>query len=70
MCRPPLLLDAEILESDSDCTAHESTFKELTNLITDQAVVQNGKIITSRGAGTALEFALSLVENLFHTKKK
>ena len=67
---PLLLLDAEILESDSDCTAHESTFKELTNLITDQAVVQNGKIITSRGAGTALEFALSLVENLFSYKKR
>ena len=30
----------------------------------DQAVVKDGHIITSRGAGTAVEFGLSLVELL------
>ena len=27
-------------------------------------VVQDGKIITSRGPGTAMDFALTLIENL------
>jgi len=30
----------------------------------EDAVVQDGKIITSRGPGTAMDFALVLIENL------
>jgi len=33
--------------------------------LADERVVVDGKIITSRGAGTALDFGLVLVEKLF-----
>jgi 4-methyl-5(b-hydroxyethyl)-thiazole monophosphate biosynthesis len=50
-------------------TGHESIRNELPGLETDQAVIKDGKIITSRGAGTAIEFGLSLV-NLLCGKEK
>ncbi|MBE0509812.1 MAG: DJ-1/PfpI family protein [Gammaproteobacteria bacterium] len=34
------------------------------------AVVQDGRLITSRGPGTAMEFALCLIENLFGKAKR
>ena len=37
---------------------------------TEEAVVQDGKIITSRGPGTAMDFALTLIENLAGTDKR
>ena len=67
---PLLLLDAGVITSDSTCTAHGSTSNELANLQPNQAVVQDGKIITSRGAGTAVEFGLSLIKELFGTDKE
>ncbi len=33
-------------------------------------VVQDGRVITSRGPGTAMEFALSLIENLLGREKR
>jgi 4-methyl-5(b-hydroxyethyl)-thiazole monophosphate biosynthesis len=36
----------------------------------DDAVVQDGKIITSRGPGTAMDFALVLIENLVGKEKR
>lgn len=36
----------------------------------DDAVVQDGKIITSRGPGTAMDFALTLIENLVGKEKR
>ena len=71
ICAAPLLLhDTGLLTSDSNCTAHESTSNELPNLVPDQAVVRDGKIITSRGAGTAVEFGLSLIKLLFCEEKE
>ena len=67
---PLLLLDADVITADSTCTAHGSTSNELANLQPNQAVIQNGKIITSRGAGTAVEFGLSLIKELFGTDKE
>ena len=67
---PLLLLDAGVISSDSTCTAHGSTSNELANLQPNQAVIQNGKIITSRGAGTAVEFGLALIKELFGTDKE
>jgi len=64
ICAAPLLLhDAGVLK-DYKFTAHGSTIDELPALISHQAVVQDLRIITSRGAGTAIEFGLSLVQSL------
>jgi 4-methyl-5(b-hydroxyethyl)-thiazole monophosphate biosynthesis len=62
---PLLLLDAGVITSDSTCTAHGSTEEEIPQLSKSKAVVQDGQIITSRGAGTAVEFGLSLIKELF-----
>ena len=67
---PLLLLDAGVITADSTCTAHGSTSNELANLNPSQAVIQDGKIITSRGAGTAVEFGLALIKELFGTDKE
>jgi len=65
---PLLLLDAGLLNNLS-YTAHGSVSNELKEMKHDQAVVKDGNIITSRGAGTAVEFGLSLVELLCGREK-
>lgn len=59
---PLLLLDAGLLPGRA-FTAHPSTAAELEAAQTS-AVVVDGALITSQGAGTATEFALVLVEKL------
>jgi 4-methyl-5(b-hydroxyethyl)-thiazole monophosphate biosynthesis len=66
---PLLLLDAGVITSDSTCTAHGSTEEEIPQLSKSKAVVQDGQIITSRGAGTAVEFGHSLIKELFGQEK-
>jgi 4-methyl-5(b-hydroxyethyl)-thiazole monophosphate biosynthesis len=66
---PLLLLDAGVITSDSTCTAHGSTEEEIPQLSKSKAVVQDGQIITSRGAGTAVEFGLALIQELFGQEK-
>lgn len=56
---PTVLLDAGVLPLAY--TAHPSVAHELPAIQTDAAVVQVGSTVTSRGAGTALEFGLALV---------
>jgi protein deglycase len=65
---PVVLLHAGILQGHR-FTAHETTLHELPDLITDQAVVKDRNLITSRGAGTALSFGLAIVESLFSAEK-
>ncbi|RRJ97545.1 DJ-1 family protein [Opitutaceae bacterium TAV4] len=62
---PTVLADAGLL-TGRRYTAHPSVASELTCLLPDQRVVVDGNIITSRGAGTALDFGLKLVEVLFN----
>jgi protein deglycase len=63
ICAAPLILhDAGIL-GEHRFTAHFSTEEEISGAL-DQKVVEDGLIITSRGAGTALDFGLALVERL------
>lgn len=64
ICAAPLvLMDAGLL-AGKRFTAYPSVRPELGGGGDDRVVV-DGQIITSRGAGTALDFALALVTHLF-----
>ena len=60
---PTVLHDAGLLEGRS-YTAHFTVADELPNIMEDSAVVVDDNIITSRGAGTAVEFGLTLAKIL------
>jgi protein deglycase len=63
ICAAPLvLMDAGLLEGRR-FTAYHSVRPELGGGL-DERVVVDGDIITSRGAGTALDFALALIVKL------
>ncbi|MDR0536041.1 MAG: DJ-1/PfpI family protein [Puniceicoccales bacterium] len=64
ICAAPLLLkDAGLLDGRRH-TAHDSVWDELPGAIGGERVVQDGNLITSRGAGTAVDFALALVARI------
>ena len=70
ICAGPLVLeDAGLLEGKR-FTAHFSATNELPGAQTGERVMEDGPIITSRGAGTALEFGLALVDRLFGEEKE
>jgi protein deglycase len=60
---PTVLKDAGVLKGRR-ITAHFSVLEELPNMLQKEDVVIDGTIVTSRGAGTSVPFALSLVEKL------
>ena len=60
---PTVLNDAGVLDGRS-FTAHPSVAGELPSARIGERLVIDGKLITSRGAGTTLEFGLQLVEAL------
>lgn len=63
ICAAPLVLkDAGLLDGRR-FTSHDSVHDELPG-VTDERVVVDGNLITSRGAGTALDFGLALVRHL------
>jgi 4-methyl-5(b-hydroxyethyl)-thiazole monophosphate biosynthesis len=63
ICAAPLvLMDAGLLDGRR-FTAHQSVRDVLTEAL-DKRVVIDGNLITSRGAGTALDFGLALVSHL------
>lgn len=63
ICAAPLVLaDAGLLDGRR-FTAHQSVRETLARAL-DERVVIDGYLITSRGAGTALDFALALVSRL------
>ncbi len=61
---PTVLLDAGILRNRR-YTAHTSVAAELPARLAAESSVADGPILTSRGAGTAIDFGLLLVETLF-----
>lgn len=63
---PKVLAKAGLLEGKK-ATAYPGTLEKLalsSTQISDQAVVTDGKVITSKGPGTAMDFALHLIEKL------
>jgi len=61
---PTVLADAGLLVGKR-FTAHFSVHDELPQALAAERVVEDGNIITSRGAGTAVDFGLALVQRLF-----
>jgi len=61
---PTVLADAGLL-AGKRFTAHFSVHAELPGALAAERVVEDGHLITSRGAGTAVDFGLALVRRLF-----
>jgi protein deglycase len=69
ICAGPLVLkDAGILGARRH-TAHFSTAQELPGALLGERVVVDGNLVTSRGAGTALDLGLAMVAILFSREK-
>jgi DJ-1 family protein len=66
ICAAPTILDFQgILHIDAKVTSHPSVSHTLKRFnYSEDMIVESGNIITSRGAGTALPFALFLAEKL------
>lgn len=64
ICAAPAVLHDAGLLAGRRYTAHFSVANELPHILRDEKVVVDGRILTSRGAGTSLEFGLALVEQL------
>ncbi len=63
ICAAPLVLEDAGLLDGRNFTAHSSTHQDLTGA-SHERVVTDGQLITSRGAGTAQDFALALITAL------
>jgi len=69
ICAAPTVLHDAGLLTGRRYTAHFSVAAELPHLLANERVVSDGKLLTSRGAGTAVEFGLLLVEKVFSAEK-
>lgn len=69
ICAAPTVLNDAGLLAGRRFTAHSSVHPELPGALGDERVVEDGQLITSRGAGTAVDFGLALVKRLFGEEK-
>jgi len=68
---PKVLLSAGLLNGkQATCYPGVLQTSQLPGLDTRQPVVQDGKVVTSRGPGTAMDFALALIEILVGRSKR
>jgi len=67
ICASPLILhEFGLLQSKDVITSHPSVRDSLIKYnYTEDMIAESGKIISSRGAGTAIEFSIRLIEILF-----
>lgn len=66
ICAAPMVLAAAGVLGGTRATSHPSVRERLgpAEVVADERVVRSGRVLTSQGPGTALEFALALVEDL------
>ncbi len=64
ICAAPMVLHDAGLLAGRRFTAHDSVWGELPDALGAEKVVEDGPLITSRGAGTAVDFGLALVARL------
>jgi protein deglycase len=69
ICAAPTVLHDAGLLVGRRYTAHFSVANELPNILSAERVVVDDHLLTSRGAGTALDFGLLLIEKLFSREK-
>ncbi|MEY3773355.1 MAG: hypothetical protein RLZZ129_135, partial [Verrucomicrobiota bacterium] len=69
ICAAPTVLHDAGLLHDRRYTAHFSVANELPRIRGDERCIVDGNIITSRGAGTAIDFGLMLVAQLVSPDK-
>ena len=69
ICAAPTVLHDAGLLTGRRYTAHFSVANELPAILVNERTVVDGRLLTSRGAGTAIEFGLLLVEKLFSLDK-
>lgn len=71
ICAAPLVLEAAAVIDDIRFTCHPSLADRIeAGERLDERVVVDGNIVTSQGPGTAMEFALRLVEILLGSDKR
>jgi len=72
ICAAPKVLGSAGLLEGKDVTCYPGVLNnaDMPGLDTGQAVVQDGMVVTSRGPGTAMDFALTLIENLTDRKTR
>jgi len=70
ICAAPTVLAAHGMIAGRKLTSHPSVREQLSGAIYDEGrVVIDGRLVTSRGPGTAMEFAMALVEILVGRQK-
>jgi 4-methyl-5(b-hydroxyethyl)-thiazole monophosphate biosynthesis len=71
ICAAPMVLaEAGVLDG-KQATSYPGFLDALPGVtVSASAVVQDGKVLTSRGPGTAMDFALALVEILTGAEKR
>ena len=69
ICAAPVVLYEAGLLAGRRYTAHFSVAPELADILEHERVVSDGRLLTSRGAGTAIDFGLLLVEKLISPDK-
>src|SRR5665811_1356074 len=71
ICAAPMVLATAGLLADKQATCFPTCLDGFPDVhIQSAAIVEDGKIITSRGPGTAMDFALLLVERLAGAAKR
>lgn len=69
ICAAPTVFQNAGIIGNKACTSHPSVAESLPTRDDSASVVCDGNLITSKGAGTAVEFGLAIVEKLFDKQK-